>query len=251
MMKVLILAAGYGTRLYPHTRNFPKPLLKVGKKPVINHLLEKIEELDGISRVVVVTNGRFFKRFKCWKEGLARPLRRCVRLLNDMTTSPENKLGAVGDINFALGKEGFAGDFLVLGGDNLFKGSLSDFVRFARSKHPSINIGLFDIKDKRQARNFGVVSLNKKNRIIEFFEKPPKPKSSLVAMCLYYFPQEKLRLIKEYLDNPRNSLDAAGNYISWLCRRDKVYGYVFRNFWFDIGHRDIYKKAKKALRNKG
>ncbi|MFH1338959.1 MAG: nucleotidyltransferase family protein [Candidatus Omnitrophota bacterium] len=247
-MKVLILAAGYGTRLYPQTKNYPKPLLKLNKKPIINYLLEKIGGLKDVSRIIVVTNSRFFKQFQAWRDNL-RP-RRPIRLLNDKSTNPGNKLGAIGDMCFSFCKEGFDSDFLILGGDNILKGSLSDFVRFARSKRPSVSIGLFDIKDRREARRFGVVSINKKNRVVEFSEKPAKPQSSLVAMCLYYFPKEKVNLIKEYLSDSQNCRDAAGSYISWLSRKDKVYGYVFTDFWFDIGHKIIYKKAERAFKNK-
>ena len=247
-MKVLILAAGYGTRLYPYTRNFPKPLLKIGKRTIINYLLDKIKELDNISRIIVVTNNRFFKQFKAWKDGLKRKYP--IRIINDLTTGPQDKLGAIGDMHFVFTKERFAGDFLVIGGDNLFKGSLFDFIHFAKSKHPFVTIGLFKIKDKSQARNYGVVSLDKQNRIIEFCEKPSRPKSSLVAMCLYYFPQEKLQLIKKYLKSPSHSRDTTGTYINWLSAKDKVWGFIFRDFWFDIGHLHTYKKAGEVLKKR-
>ena len=244
-MKALILAAGYGTRLYPYTRNFPKPLLKIDKRPIINYLLDKIEELNNISRIIVVTNDRFFNRFKVWKNSLN--IRHAVSLLNDSTTSPQDRLGAIGDMYFAFNREKFIGDFLVLGGDNLFKDSLVDFIYFAQSKPDYVTVGLFDIKDKQEARRYGVVNLNKEDRIVDFIEKPPRPKSSLVAMCLYYFPRKKLQLIKEYLKDPSNSRDATGNYLSWLCRKDKVYGFKFSNFWFDIGHIHIYKEVSKKF----
>ena len=245
-MKVLILAAGYGTRLYPYTRNFPKPLLKINKRPIINYLLDKIKELNNISRIIVVTNNRFFKQFQAWKDSLNIKLP--VSIINDLTSSPEDRLGAIGDMNFVFSKEGFVGDFLIMGGDNLFKGGIFDFIKFAKSKYPFVTIGLSDIKDKSQARNYGVVSIDKQNRIIEFYEKPSKPKSSLVAMCLYYFPQGKLRLMKKYLQDPSNSRDAAGKYISWLSAKDKVYGFKFSNFWFDIGQLHTYKKVKNLLK---
>ncbi|MFH1678084.1 MAG: nucleotidyltransferase family protein [Candidatus Omnitrophota bacterium] len=247
-MKVLILAAGYALRLYPHTKNFPKSLLKIGKKPIINYLLDKVEELDNISRVIVVTNGRFFQQFHDWKKSLETKYPVC--LLNDLTTSPKDKLGAIGDMYFAFSKERFTGDFLVLGGDNLFNDSLVNFMQFARRKYPSPAIGLFDIKDKQEACHYGVVSLNKRNRIIEFCEKPARPKTSLVATCLYYFPKEKLQLMKQYLSNPGNSRDTLGTYISWLSSKDKVYGFKFSNPWFDIGHIHTYKKVEKALKGK-
>ncbi len=245
-MKALILAAGYGTRLYPRTRYFPKALLKIGKRPIIDCLVDKIEELDDISRIIVVTNDRFFKQFRVWKDSLE--IKRRINLLNDLTASPEDKLGAIGDMHFVFDKEGFADDFLVLGGDNLFKDSLVDFINFAQSKSTYVTVGLFDIKHKRQARHYGVVSLDKENRIIRFCEKPKKPESSLVAMCLYYFPRGKVQLIKEYLKNPSNSRDTAGTYINWLSSRDKVYGFIFSDFWFDIGNTHTYKMVEKAFR---
>ena len=113
---------------------------------------------------------------------------------------------------------------------------------------PFVTVGLFDIKDKHQACHYGVVSIDKKNRIVKLCEKPSRPKSSLVAMCLYYFPQGKLRLIKRYLENSSNSHDTTGSYIDWLSRKDKVYGFVFKNLWFDIGHLHTYKKVENLLK---
>ena len=244
-MKALILAAGYGTRLYPHTTYLPKPLLKINKRPLINYLLDKIGELDEISDIIVVTNDRFFKQFQAWKDSLK--IKQRIYLLNDLTRSPQDKLGAIGDMYFVFNKQDNASDYLVLGGDNLFKASLVDFIQFAKSKPAYATIGLFDIKDRQEARHYGVVSLDKDNRIIKLTEKPKKPTSSLVAMCLYYFPQKKIRLIKEYLKNPANSRDTLGTYINWLSSKDKVYGFIFKDSWFDIGHIHTYKKVKELF----
>ena len=247
-MKALILAAGYGTRLYPHTRNFPKALLKIGNRPIVNYLLDKLQDLNDASRILLVTNNRFFKQFQGWKRGTN--LNSHIRLFNDLTTSPKDKKGAVGDMHFVFSKEHFRGDFLVLGGDNLFKSNLRDFISFAKSKRPFTTIGLFNLKNKREACHYGVVRLNKNKRIVELQEKPKSPKSSLVAMCLYYFPQESLRLINQYLKDPLNCSDTAGNYISWLSRKDKVYGFIFEDFWFDIGHIHIYKNVERLMKSK-
>ena len=244
-MRVIILAAGYGTRLYPRTKNLPKPLLKIGNKPIINYLLDKVEELDNLSHIVVVSNNRFFRHFQRWKKSLN--IKHRLYLLNDLSTSPMDKLGAIGDMYFAFNKEKFSGNFLVLGGDNIFRGDLKDFIRFARSKGPFASVGLFDLGNKKEARHYGVVSLDKNKRISSFYEKPLRPKSSLVAMCLYYFPKEKLGLMKEYLNNPLNSRDAAGSYINWLINRDRVYGFIFKDFWIDIGHMHTYKKVEKSF----
>ena len=243
-MKALILAAGYGTRLYPYTRFLPKPLLKVNKRPVIEYLLDKLIELDGLSEIIVVTNDRFFRRFEAWRETL--PFKRKVRILNDMTKSPDDRLGAIGDMNFVFGREGFDEDYLVLGGDNFFRASLADFVLAGRKNAPSITVGVFDIQDKKEARHYGVVTSQNNNRIIKFTEKPVHPESSLVAMCLYYLPVKKLDLIKKYFETS-HSKDAIGVYINWLTREDTVYSFTFHDFWIDIGHLHTYRKLKALL----
>ena len=246
-MKVLILAAGYGTRLYPRTQRCPKPLLKIGSRPIINYLIDKLEELRNISRIIVVTNDRFYKQFRSWKEDL--DVRYPICLLNDLSKSPHDRLGAIGDIDFALSKEGLASDFLILGGDNFFKDRLVEFMSFAKKKHPAVTVGLFDIEDKYDARHYGVVRLDKKNRIVEFCEKPSRPVSSLVAMCLYYFSRQKLRFIKEYLSSPSHSRDTVGTYINWLISKDEVYGFIFKGFWLDIGSVSAYKTVEKTSKD--
>jgi glucose-1-phosphate thymidylyltransferase len=247
-MKVLILAAGYATRLYPRTRNFPKPLLEVNKKPIINYLIEKVERLSGISKVVVVTNDRFAKTFEAWAKQL--DTRYDIQIVNDRTRTPETRLGAVGDMSLVFKQESYRGDFLVLGGDNFFQDSLEDFVKFARRKSMATTIGVYDIKRRQEASNFGVVSLNSAGRVIDFAEKPDQPRSSLIAMCLYYFPQGALSCIKEYTADRRNSSDAAGAYIAWQARRDTVYGYRFKHLWVDIGNKKTYEQINLLTKGK-
>jgi glucose-1-phosphate thymidylyltransferase len=245
-MKVLILAAGYGTRLYPHTKNFPKPLLKVNRKPIIQYLTDKLENISGISKIIVVTNGRFFNNFANWQKGLK--LRNKICIINDLTRSPKDKLGAIGDMFLVFDKEGFDDDYLVLGGDNFFDEPLGDFVFSAKEKAPAITIGVCDIKNKQEARHYGVVSLSRNNRIVSFQEKPAHPKSSIIAMCLYYFPKKTVGLIKKYLADPKNSKDAVGSYINWLSKNKTVYGFIFRDAWFDIGHVHTYNKIKELTK---
>jgi glucose-1-phosphate thymidylyltransferase len=245
-MKALILAAGYGTRLYPYTKYFPKPLLKIDQRPVIDYLLDKLEFLPDLSQVAVVTNARFFRHFCRWKE--KSPLKKKIRIINDLTQSPKDKLGAIADMYLGIKKGGFGEDYLVLGGDNFLEEGLADFVTFARRKSPHIAIGIVDIGAKTKARNFGVVLLGRKNRIIDFQEKPLKPKSSLAAMCLYYFPKGKLCLIKECLCDSGLSFDNIGAYIGWLTQKEEVYGFVFKKRWFDIGHIQTYRKLNSILK---
>ncbi|MFA5356468.1 MAG: nucleotidyltransferase family protein [Candidatus Omnitrophota bacterium] len=242
-MKALILAAGYATRLYPITKDYPKPLLEVGKKPIIDHILDKFERLDGVDEILVVTNSKFMPHFRQWKKGLKT--KKKITLINDLTKSHGDRRGAIGDMNFVIRKKRLRDDLLVVGGDNIFSGNLKRFFSFARRCKGPV-IGAYNIKDKREARKYGVIRLDKGKRVVDFKEKPKDPGSSLIAMCIYYFPEDKLSLIKEYLRNRASDKhDATGFYIDWLRRRTAVYGFVFEGVWYDIGDHKFYRKAQE------
>ena len=244
-MKALILAAGYATRLYPLTKHFPKPLLKVGKKPLINYILDKLDGLQGIDEIIVVTNSRFIDKFRQWKR---RQNTRCrITLVDDLTSTNETRLGAIGDMAFVIRKKRIRSDLLVVGGDNLFDGGLQEFLDFAAERKSSPVIGAYDISSRENASKYGVLEINKRGRIVDFQEKPARPRSSLVGMCLYYFPKEKLGLFKEYFSRKRTRSDATGFYIDWLRKRVAVYACVFRGHWYDIGDFGFYNKANQWI----
>lgn len=243
-MKALVLAAGYATRLYPLTKEYPKPLLEVGKKPIINYIVEKLEALDDIDEIIVVTNSKFMPSFRRWKERLRAKKR--LSLVDDLTKTLDDRRGAIGDMDFAINKKRIKDNLMVMGGDNLFEGNLKKFLTFVKSK-PYPAIGVYNIKNLRQARKYGVIKLDKTNRIIDFKEKPSKPESSLIAMCLYYFPADKIGLIKEYLNRKTNKHDATGFYIDWLSKKLPVYGFVFNGLWYDIGDHKFYRLAQQKF----
>lgn len=247
-MKALILAAGYATRLYPLTLNQPKPLLPVGGKPVIEHIIEKLNEIREINEILVVTNQKFFGHFESWADGYAVEGSR-VKILNDGTLSNNDRLGAVGDIDFVIRNEGINEDMLIVAGDNLFQFGLVEFVEFARSKHPMSSVGLYDLKDLEAAKRFGVVQIDDEAKVTNFEEKPSQPASTLVAKCLYYFPGDKLGLIRDYLKQGKTK-DAPGYYLEWLSRRDEGYGFSFNGSWYDIGHLESYKEADEEMKRR-
>lgn len=254
-MKVLILAAGYGTRLYPLTREYPKPLLPIRRKPAVNYIIDKINKIDGVDEVIVVTNSKFLSQFKEWVARLRTQKR--ISLVDDLTKSPQDRRGAIGDMKFAIDKKRIKADLLVIGADNLFDSDLEEFLSFAKSNKSRTVIGVYNIRHKNLAKNYGVIKLDRENRVIDFKEKPDCPESTFVAMCLYYFPKEKLKLIKEYLDTPTNEFqcsggasarrDAMGFYIDWLRKKEAVLGFVFEGCWYDIGDFACYKEAKKRF----
>ncbi|MDD4980756.1 MAG: nucleotidyltransferase family protein [Candidatus Omnitrophica bacterium] len=243
-MKALILAAGYATRLYPLTKDYPKPLLKVGHKPIIDYIVDKIEGLDGIDEIIVVTNSKFMPLFRKWKLGLK--IKKRISLVDDLTKSHADRRGAIGDMNFAISKKHLKESLLVVGGDNLFDADLKDFFSFVKS-NPHPVIGVYDIRQRQQAKKYGVVKLDAESRLIDFKEKPHKPQSTLIAMCLYYFPKEKIGLIGEYFSNKADKHDATGFYIDWLRKRVPVYGFVFDGRWYDIGDHKFYHEANKKF----
>ncbi len=244
-MKALILAAGYATRLYPLTKEYPKPLLKVRNKPIINYIVDKLDKIGSIDEIIVVTNSKFIGRFKKWKSGFKTSKR--ITLVNDLTRNQSTRLGAIGDLNFSVTKKRIKDNLLVIGGDNIFDGSLDKFLFFSSSKASSPVIGAYDMKDIRQARHYGVIKLDRQKRILDFQEKPKDPKTTLVAMCLYYFPKDKLCLMGEYMKSKKKENDATGLYIDWLRKRVVVYGFVFNGRWYDIGNHKFYNQAKEAF----
>jgi glucose-1-phosphate thymidylyltransferase len=167
--------------------------------------------------------------------------------VDDQTKDNATRLGAIGDMNFAVEKKRIADDLLVIGGDNLFNGSLKNFLRFVNLKKRYPVIGAYDIGSRNEASNYGVIRLDAKKRIVDFQEKPSAPRSSLIAMCLYYFPKEKIGLIKGYINSKMGKKDAMGFYIDWLSKRVAVYGFVFSGEWFDIGDRKFYNTAKESF----
>jgi glucose-1-phosphate thymidylyltransferase len=241
MMKAIILAAGYATRLWPLTLDKPKPLLPVGGKPIIDHIIKRLEKINGLSEIHIVSNTKFVSAFMQWKKNYK--CKKKIFVTDDGMKTLDERRGSIGDTIFTVEKRKINTDILVVAGDNLFDFDLDAFINQARLNSQNASIGLFDIKDKKLAKEYGIVSLNKDLTIASFEEKPSKPKTTLAAMCLYYFPKDKIRLIKKYKADG-HPLDLAGSFIKWLSQRENVYGHVFKGRWLDIGDKKSLKKAQ-------
>jgi len=238
-MKCIILAAGYATRLYPLTLDRPKPLLPIAGKPIIEHILEKIDKLDEINEVLIVTNNKFFDNFRNWKReySFSKP----INIINDNTDSDEDKLGAIGDINFTVKKEKLEDDILIVAGDNLFDFNLKELLELFKEKNSSI-VALFDLKNKSLAAGkYGVLEINENNKIINLKEKPREPKTSLISTACYLFSKNDLKEIDLYLKE--NKKDNLGEFIGWLSKKKDLYGHTFQGKWFDIGNKEQLKEA--------
>ena len=239
-MKALILAAGYGTRLASVIKDTPKPLIPVNNRPLIDYIVFSLKDVPMLEEIVVVTNNKFFNHFQIWSQ-THKDIK--IRIVNDGTNSPEERLGSVGDINFVWKKEQDLSDWLIIGGDNLFDQSVKDFMEYAYKQSPAITIGAYDIYDKTAATKFGVIALDNNHKVVSFEEKPAQPKSSLITMCLYYFPKVTLGYLSEYLSQSK-ALDAAGSYIQWLSEKKNVYGFQFAGKWYDIGSIESLMEAR-------
>jgi glucose-1-phosphate thymidylyltransferase len=241
-MKCIILCAGYATRLYPLTKDTPKSLLKVKGKPLLNYIFEKLEEVSLIDEVFIISNDKFYSNFVSWKKNFESSKK--IKIINDGTFSNEDRLGGLGDLNLVLESEGIDDDIFVIAGDNLFDFDLKKFVDFFRNKGKNI-IGLYDIKDLKKARNFGILEVNSKGKITSFLEKPESPKSSLISTALYLYNKKELERIKEYMQST-GSKEGPGYLIPYFLKFQEVYGYVFEGRWIDIGTKENYEEANET-----
>ncbi|MBU0459638.1 MAG: nucleotidyltransferase family protein [Nanoarchaeota archaeon] len=244
-MKALILAAGYATRLYPLTENQPKPLLKVGNKVIIEHILDKLKEVSEVEEILVVTNARFHHDFQIWLNHYDYPKK--IRIINDGTLNNEDRLGAVGDINYVLKEEDIKDNLLVIAGDNLFGFSLKNFYDFFNQQEHGSVVAFHDLKDVEKVRKkFGVGILEGK-RVIGFEEKPAQPNSTLASTCCYVFHKNDLHLVEKSIELGR--ADNTGDLIKFLTHHSTVHGYVFDEHWFDIGSHESLQEANEVYRN--
>jgi glucose-1-phosphate thymidylyltransferase len=245
-MKCLLLGAGYATRLYPLTKDRPKPLLPVAGVPILQRICEQVFKVKGLDRIFVVSNHRFAGHYYNWLRDYQnhRALPVPVEIYDDLTQTPDDRLGAIGDIQFVIGNAKVEDDLLVIAGDNLIEFSLQDFVTFAQSKGTAA--GLKDLKTREKVSLYGAVSVNKQGKIVAFEEKPPKPKTTLISIGVYYFAKAHLGLFREYLDAGHGK-DRPGDYLQWLHEKIDVFGYVIEGSWFDIGDIDSYNAANEMM----
>lgn len=232
-MKALILAAGYATRLSPLTDDFPKGLLPVGGRPIVDWIVDNIRRAR-IDDIRLVTNARFAPLFEDWSDA--------VTILDDGTSTNETRLGAIGDIEFA----DLDDDALIVAGDNLFEYELADLVAFWRKREGSA-VAVHDVGSKELAKKYGVIDVDADGRIVDFAEKPEVPASTLVATATYLYTRAHLQLVDTYLAGG-NPPDQPGRFVAWLHRREPVYAYRFDGGWFDVGDIGQLLEADNRLR---
>ena len=245
-MNVLILAAGYATRLYPLTLTKAKPLLEVAGKPMIEWVMDNLGPVSGIDTVYVVTNNKFASDFQVWADQYqAKNPGRKLKIINDGSTDDSDKLGAIGDINLVLVREDLGkDDLIVVAGDNLFSEPLTDFVNHALGSEATL--ATYDVGDLEAIKKYSAITLDAEGVITSFEEKPAEPKSTLTGIALYYFSRETIPLFVTYIASGNNP-DQPGRFIQWLYPRKRVKTYQIRGTWFDIGSKETLEEANELF----
>ena len=237
-MKCLILAAGYATRLYPLTENFPNQLLKVCEKTILDWLIDDIDESGEIDEYIVISNHKFAHHFEAW----ARGKRQRVSVVDDGTSTNEGRLGAVKDIQFAKEQLSLEGDMLVIAGDNLLDFSLTRFIAYIKEKRTSCIMRYYE-PDEKKLLKCGVVTVDSSDRVIDMTEKSPTPATHWCCPPFYYYTREDAGLISRGIDEGCGT-DAPGSYIAWLCKEVEVHAMEMPGKRYDIGNLESYERVK-------
>jgi len=241
-MNVLILAAGYATRLYPLTQTKAKPLLEVAGKPMIEWVLDNLAPIPDIDMVYVVTNNKFAADFQAWADGYTKHQSKLkFKIVNDGSTSDADKLGAIGDINYVVKTEGIAdNDLIVVAGDNLFSQPIPEFALAA--KGAAAALAVYDVKDLEAIKKYNNINVDENGVITHFEEKPANPTSTLTGIALYYYAKETVPLFQTYVAEGNNP-DQPGRFVQWLYTRKPVKTWLVPGTWFDIGSKETLEEA--------
>lgn len=252
-MKCLILAAGYATRLYPLTENFPKPLLKVAGKPIIDWLVDDIMTTGIVDGFVVISNHKFAQHFRDWADSRSSQFERSegspsFTVVDDGTSTNETRLGAVRDIQFAVESLGLDDDLLVVAGDNILDFSLADFISYASAKRASCIMRYYEA-DAKRLRKSGIVEVDPEDRIVGMEEKPAEPKSHWCCPPFYFYRREDAGRVAEGIA-AGCGVDAPGSFAAWLSARAPVYAMEMPGHRFDIGDIESYRRVCEHFESK-
>ena len=241
-MKCLILAAGYATRLYPLTENFPKPLLEVGGKTILDWLVDDIDTAGLVDEYVVISNHKFAHHFESWAADKTMK----VTVVDDGTSSNETRLGAVKDIQFAIDKLALDDDMLVIAGDNVLSFSLTEFIRYAKNKATTC-IMRYHEPSEQKLHKCGVVEVGEDDRVLSMEEKPAQPKSHWCCPPFYYYTRQDAQLVEKGIAAGCGT-DAPGSYIAWLCTQTPVHAMQMPGRRFDVGNLESYTRIKEEYK---
>lgn len=246
-MKAILLCAGYGTRLYPLTINTPKALLKVQGKTLLELLIDNLEEIKEIDEIVIVSNDRFYENFCDFKPHISSSKK--ITILNDKTTSNENRLGAIGDIKFALNKIHYNGEIMVLAGDNWFDFTLKELYDFYVKNGKNDVVFGQNKTDLNVLRAGGVATLFDNGLVLHMEEKPQNPQGTFAVGPFYIYNKQTVAMLDQYLAEGGNP-DAPGYFPAWLAERKPVFAYdIAPRHYIDIGTKEAYDNIENTIKN--
>ncbi len=240
-MKCLILAAGYATRLYPLTKDYPKPLLRVGGKTILDWLIDDIRTANSVNEFIVVTNHKFTPHFEAWASTHEPP----VTVVDAGTSTNETRLGAVRDIQFAIDRLGLNDDLLIVAGDNLLDFSLTAFLLYAQEKGTSCSMRYYE-PDENKLRRGGVSEIDEHERLLSLEEKPEQPKSHWCTPPFYFYIKADAARIKDAIADGCGT-DAPGSLVAWMCEHSVMHSMEMPGSRYDIGNLESYETVQKTF----
>jgi len=237
-MKAIILAAGYATRMYPLTENASKALLPLRGKLMINHIIQQINNLPEVDKIYVVTNSKFYLDFCEWAKNA--PANAKVEVLDDGTTSNQDRRGAVGDVQFTIAQKSINDELFVVAGDNYFTYDLREQLEVFR-KTGCDTLTAMELKDIEKLKAFAVALLDENGKVMDLEEKPQNPKSNTAIFAAYFFRKATVPLFEKYLSEG-NSPDNIGAFPAWLYKTQDIYAYKMNGECYDVGTLEMYEQ---------
>ncbi len=247
-MKCLILAAGYATRLYPLTENFPKPLLKVGDKTILDWLVDNVASTGKVNGYVIVSNHKFVHFFAEWAVQKQEQIKVPVTVVDDGTDTNETRLGAVRDIQYALEQTEIQDDLLIMAGDNVLDFSLDGFLNFAQEKETSC-VMCHEEHDLIRLQKTAVITFDQNGLITSYEEKPAAPKGHYAVPPFYYYKAVDAARIAEALQDGCGA-DAPGSFAAWLSSKTQVHAWQMTGKRYDIGDLKSYEAVQRIFTEK-
>lgn len=235
-MRCVILAAGYATRMYPLTENFPKPLLEVGGKPILDWLVDDLSPV--IEQFIVISNHKYAEHFRNWAKDKPN-----ATILDDGTETNETRLGAVKDIQFAIDQLNLKDDLLVIAGDNVLEFSLKSFVEYAKQAGTSCVMRYWE-EDENKLHRAGVSEIDGE-KLISFEEKPKEPKSHWCTPPFYFYSSKDVQKIQDAIEDGC-ATDAPGSLVAWMCQHSPMHSMIMPGRRFDIGDMASYQNVKDS-----
>lgn len=248
-MKAIVLCAGYATRLYPLTKNQPKPLLDVAGKTILDRIVEQLVRIDEVDEIILASNHRFAGHFEAWRDENESVYKTKLTVVDDGTETAETRLGAIGDIQYCIDELGIDDELLVIAGDNLFTYDLAAVAEDFKAGGVDMILGQ-ELGPEEDPTRFAIAVVDDEGRLEHLVEKPEEPRSRLAIYATYFYRRDTVPMIRQYLDEG-NDPDAPGHFPAWLYTRKPVRVYQFDGECFDIGTHESLAFVRERFAGEG